>query len=127
MIRAVGPGLAQFGVTGVLPDPKIEIVHPESYTTLIGGGVINPAQAVATNDNWGAQRSFGSYFGNYVVGSPDEVREMSARVRAFPLEEGSKDAVLLITISPGIHSIQISGVNGSSGIALIEVYDVSDL
>ena len=36
----------------------------------------------------------------------------------------SKDAALLVTLQPGAYSAQVSGVNGTTGVALVEVYDV---
>jgi hypothetical protein len=43
LIRAIGPGLAAFGVPGTLPDPKLDLY---SGSTLSGG-----------NDNWAAARA----------------------------------------------------------------------
>jgi hypothetical protein len=45
-------------------------------------------------------------------------------VGAFALASGSKDACLLITLEPGNYTAQISGKNDSSGVALVEVYEV---
>src|SRR5205085_925249 len=46
-------------------------------------------------------------------------------VGAFPLTPGSKDAVLVVTLGPGNYTAQVSGAGGTSGVALLEVYDVS--
>ena len=44
---------------------------------------------------------------------------------AFPLSNAaSKDAVLLVTLPPGSYTAQVSGVGGSTGVALIEVYEI---
>jgi hypothetical protein len=45
-------------------------------------------------------------------------------VGAFALAADSKDAVLLITLPPGSYTAQISGVNNTTGTALVEVYEV---
>jgi hypothetical protein len=45
-------------------------------------------------------------------------------VGAFSLDAGSKDAALLLTLAPGVYSAQVTGVNGATGVALVEVYDV---
>jgi hypothetical protein len=95
LIRAVGPSLGVFGVTGVLADPKLELYR---------SGEDAP---VATNDNWDA--AAGATF---------------ARVGAFNLATGSRDAVLLVTLNPGSYTAQVSGVGGTTGVALVEVYDV---
>jgi hypothetical protein len=46
------------------------------------------------------------------------------RVGAFDLETNSRDAVLLVTLSPGSYTAQVSGVAGAAGVTLVEVYEV---
>jgi len=43
-------------------------------------------------------------------------------VGAFPWPGGSADAALLLLLEPGPYTIQVSGVDGSVGEALAEVY-----
>jgi len=95
LIRAVGPTLEAFGVTGALADPKLE---------LYSSGTVEP---VASNDNWDA--SNGAAF---------------AQVGAFNLVSASRDAVLLVTVNPGTYTAKVSGVNDTTGVALIEVYEM---
>ncbi|MBM3852049.1 MAG: hypothetical protein FJ399_02730 [Verrucomicrobia bacterium] len=95
LLRAVGPGLAPFGVTGVLADPKLDVY---SGSTL-----------VQTNDNWGGTSALSTAF---------------TQVGAFALPANSQDAVLLLTLQPGAYSAQVSGVNSGTGVALIEVYEM---
>ena len=49
---------------------------------------------------------------------------VSARVGAFALPATSRDAVLVMTLPPGAYTAQVSGAGASTGIALIEVYEV---
>lgn len=100
LIRAVGPTLGGFGVDGVLADPKLELFQGGSAT------------AISTNDNWGA------------ASNAAQVAAAATSVGAFPLALESKDAVLLVTLPPGSYTAQISGVNNTSGAALVEVYEV---
>ncbi len=98
LIRAIGPGLAPFGVTGVLPDPQLG---------LIAAGKSEP---LATNDNW-----------------PDlpNLRAAFAAAGAFALTAGSGDAALVITLEPGAYTVIVSGVDGlRTGNALVEIYDL---
>ena len=37
---------------------------------------------------------------------------------------GGRDAVLVATLPPGSYTAQVSGVGGTTGVALLEVYDV---
>jgi sugar lactone lactonase YvrE len=95
LIRAVGPTLGSFGVPGVLADPKLEV--------FTAGGVL-----LASNDNW--LPSLSSTF---------------AQVGAFALNADSRDAALLVNLNAGAsYTVQVSGVNYTTGEALIEIYEV---
>ena len=48
----------------------------------------------------------------------------SAAVGAFALPAGSADSVLVLNLLPGTYTAQVSGVGGTGGVALIEVYEV---
>ena len=95
LLRAVGPSLAVFGVGGTLADPVLT-VHD-------GTGA-----EIARNDDWPA--SLSSDF---------------ATVGAFPFSAGSKDSALKLTLAPGTYTARVSGAGGTTGVAIIEVYDVS--
>ena len=47
------------------------------------------------------------------------------KVGALPLPAASLDAALVATLSPGSYTAQVSGVGNTSGVAILEVYDVS--
>jgi len=98
LIRAVGPSLANFGVAGVLADPAL---------TLFSG-----SQPLLTNDNWNDAPNL------------TELRSATTRVGAFGIAEGSKDAVLLVTLPPGSYTVQAAGVGDTTGVALVEIYEV---
>lgn len=105
VIRAVGPELADFGVTTAMDDPTLSLVP-------LGGSA-----AQLTNDNW--QDSANSA----------ELATKSASLGAFPLNEGSLDASVLTSVSlPNSagskgFTVQITSTSGAAGIALAEVYD----
>lgn len=42
----------------------------------------------------------------------------------FPLTPGSKDAALLVALPAGSYTIQVTGAAGTTGNALIEVYEL---
>ena len=96
LVRAVGPGLSQFGVTGVLADPRVSLFQGSSL--------------LASNDDWEA--------------NPDRaaIDVATTQVGAFALQPRSKDAALLVTLRPGSYTVQVSGVGGATGVALVEVY-----
>jgi hypothetical protein len=99
LIRGVGPTLSVFGVPGPLSDPTLSIFDASG-------------QPVAANDDWGSAANL-----------PD-LRAATTAVGAFVLNEASKDSALLVTLDPGAYSAQVSGVNGSSGISLLEIYEI---
>jgi hypothetical protein len=102
LIRAAGPALAGFGVSGALPDPRLEVFDAAG-------------RSLATNDNWGVSTGAGS-----AVSSSS-----FAQVGAFPFSAGSRDAALLITLNAGAtYTVQVSGVGNSTGEALVEIYEV---
>lgn len=96
LVRAVGPTLAGFGVTGVLADPTLT--------------VFSGATTVASNDNW--SDSTGS----------SAVAIAAAGAGAFALPVGSKDSALVLTLAPGAYTFRVAGVAGATGVALVEVY-----
>jgi hypothetical protein len=46
-------------------------------------------------------------------------------VGAFSLVPGGRDAALLVTLALGGYTVQVSGVGGAVGDALIELYEVN--
>lgn len=94
VVRGVGPGLSQAGITGFLADPQLRIFN--------GAG-----QPVTNNDDWGGTPALTNAF---------------AAVGLAPLIPGSKDAALLLNLSPGVYTAQVTTASGS-GIALMEAYD----
>ena len=99
MVRAVGPGLTAVGVnSGFLEDPVLDIFQ---------AGVI-----VYSNDNWGENANAA------------EIKSVSETIGAFALEDGSKDAVLMLSLAPGVYTARIGGKDGGTGIAIVEVYAV---
>ncbi|HVU32860.1 MAG TPA: immunoglobulin domain-containing protein [Opitutaceae bacterium] len=98
LIRAVGPGLSGYGLTGFLPDPKLQLF--EGSTLL------------RENDNWSDSRD------------ADAIATAANSVGAFSLTPGSKDASLLVYLMPGNYTAEVSGVAGATGVALVEVYEV---
>lgn len=98
LLRAVGPTLRDYGVSAVLERPRMSL--------MLG------TRAVATNTGWSNSADAA------------ELAAAAARVGAFPLPTGSRDSALLVTLNPGIYTTIVEGVGETSGIALIEVYEV---
>jgi hypothetical protein len=96
LIRGIGPTLAAYSVSGALADPQL---------TVFGAN-----QAVAGfNDNWGGTAALQAAFN---------------AVYAFPLPMTSADSAIVVTLAPGAYTVQVNGANGSTGMALIEIYEM---
>jgi len=52
------------------------------------------------------------------------VTAAAAATGAFPFPAGSADSALVITLPPGPYTAQVSGANGTTGTALVEVYEI---
>jgi hypothetical protein len=92
LMRAVGPGLAQFGVTGTLADPLLFLY--------------SPSRLLESNEDW--------------VATP-ELQAGAAAVGAFALPTGSRDSVILRSLTGG-HTLHLAA--RSPGDVLMEVYGV---
>ena len=47
------------------------------------------------------------------------------QVGAFSLPSSSADSAVLLTLPTGAYTVQVSGVNGTTGNAMVEIYEVS--
>jgi hypothetical protein len=101
LIRGVGPRLAAYGVTGVLADPFLQL-----YQRANGADTL-----IATNDDWG------------IAPNKSVMSGVATKVGAFPIFDDSKEAVILLTLPPGVYSAQLSGVGQTTGVGLLEVYE----
>jgi hypothetical protein len=98
LIRAVGPTLGAFGVGGTLADPLLD-VRP-----------LGSENIVATNDDW--------------RGTP-ALKAAFTSVGAFALAtDTSRDAALAIELPPGAYTATVSGKQNTTGVALVEVYEL---
>ena len=50
-----------------------------------------------------------------------QIATVSAQVGAFALAQGSADCALIANLTAGSYTVQISGVNNATGVALAEV------
>jgi len=98
LVRAVGPTLGNFGVSGALADPLLALYQSG---TLIG-----------LNNDWQA------------ASNAAQVATATASAGAFALPDGSRDAALLVDLPAGAYTANVSGVGNTTGTALVEIYVV---
>jgi hypothetical protein len=101
LIRASGPALAPFGISGTLPDPQLQLYQ------ISGNGV---STLVGANTGWGGST---------------QIAAAAASAGAFSWgSAATADSALLVTLPPGAYTAQLSGASGDTGVALVEVYEV---
>lgn len=105
IIRGVGPGLlanAPELAGQLLENPTLQL---NQYTPDTASGWT----IVDTNDDWVATT---------------ELTTAMSQTGMGPLAFGSKDAVLLLELQPGIYTAQMRGVGETTGIGLVEIYEI---
>lgn len=95
LIRAVGPGLADFNVAGFLADPSVTVFNAAG-------------DELGSNDNWVAA----------------EVGDATAAVGAFALGAGSADAAMVMTLPAGAYTAHVGNTSGMDGVVLVEFFEV---
>ena len=101
-LTVVGRTPVKFAVRAVGPTLAafgVTAAHPDPRFELYSGATV-----VDQNDHW----------------QGDDGRAAGA----FPLLAGSKDAALVRTLAPGGYSVHVLGAAGTSGIVLVEVYEM---
>jgi formylglycine-generating enzyme required for sulfatase activity/sugar lactone lactonase YvrE len=97
LLRAIGPGLAPFGFSG-LPDPQLELFS--STGTLL-----------AINNDWASSADAAA------------ITTTTSAVGAFALTIGSRDSAVLATLPPGTYTVRAKPASGVGGTGYIELYD----
>ena len=95
LIRAIGPSLTQFGVPNALANPVLELHGPDSFVTI-------------TNDNW----------------REDPVQEALIMATGIPPTNDLESAIEARLV-PGAYTAIVSGNGNTSGVGLVEVYDLN--
>jgi len=102
VIRAIGPELTQYGVPNALANPTLEL-HD-------GTGAL-----IASNDNWGT-----TIIGGIITS--DQV----AAIRASGYAPSDlRESAMIVNLPPGSYTAIVRGVANMTGVALVEVYDLS--
>jgi photosystem II stability/assembly factor-like uncharacterized protein len=95
LLRAIGPSLTQSGVPDALGDPVLELHGPGAFVTII-------------DNNW----------------RDDPVPEALIIASGIP-PTNDLEAAIDATLNPGTYTAVVRGKNDTSGIGLVEIYDLS--
>ena len=102
IIRALGPELTQHGVAGALHNPYLELHN--------GTGAL-----IASNDNW-----VSTIIGGIITQS--QVRDIMDSGYA---PSNGLEAAIIADLPPGNYTAIVRGVNDTTGVGLVEVYDLN--
>jgi hypothetical protein len=97
IIRGIGPSLAGAGVQGALADPTLELHQPDG--------------TVITNDNW------------KINDQTQQSQEADIRATTIP-PKNDLESALIATLAPGAYTAVLAGKNQTTGIGVVEVYDL---
>ena len=103
IIRAIGPSLSQYGVPNALNNPTLEL-HD-------GTGAL-----IASNNNWATTIIGGIITANQV---------QSIRSSGYAPGDGRESAIIADLAPFANYTAIVRGVSNTSGVALVEVYDLS--
>ena len=102
IIRAIGPELTQFGIPDALANPRLELHN--------GSGAL-----IATNDDWQTT----------IVGGIITSNQVSDIQNSGHAPTAGSESAIIGDLQPGNYTAIVQGVNNTSGVALVEVYDLN--
>jgi hypothetical protein len=101
IVRAIGPELSQHGVPNPLADPILELHN-------------STGALIAHNDNW-----MTTILGGIIT--RDQVQDIRDSGHA-PTD--ARESAIIATLAPGNYTAIVRGVNNTTGVGLVEVYDL---
>jgi N-acetylneuraminic acid mutarotase len=102
IIRAIGPELSQHGVPNALANPTLELHNATGAL-------------IASNDNWAT-----TIIGGVITAN--QVRDIQAS--GYAPSDGRESAIIA-DLPPGNYTAIVRGVNDTTGVALVEAYDLN--
>jgi hypothetical protein len=95
LLRSLGPSLTSFGIPNPLPDTILELHGPDPFPTL-------------TNDNW-----------------RDDPAQETLIIASGLAPSSNLESAIDITLTPGAYTAIVRGKNNSTGVGVVEVFDLS--
>jgi len=102
ILRAIGPELSQYGVPNAMADPTLEL-HD-------GTGAL-----IASNDNWQTT----------IIGGIITSNQVSDIQNSGHAPGDASESAIIANLTPGSYTAIVRGINNATGVALVEVYDLS--
>ncbi len=97
LIQALGPELANAGISNALADPVLTVIDNETGEDLMFNDNWEDSQRQMITEAWG--------------GNPN-------------LTAGSLSSAVILTLGPGAYTAKVEGKDGTTGVALVELYEI---
>ena len=101
IVRAIGPELTQYGVPNALADPTLELHN--------GTGAL-----IASNDNWQ----------HTIIGGIITTSQVHDITNSGHAPSDPRESAIIAELPSGSYTAIVRGVNNTTGVALVEVYDL---
>ncbi|HMG04700.1 MAG TPA: PKD domain-containing protein, partial [Chthoniobacterales bacterium] len=95
LVRAIGPSLSRFSIPNVLADPVLELHGQNGFVTI-------------TDDNW-----------------KDDPAQQAAIEASGLAPTNDLESAIDVVLTPGSYTAVVRGKNNTSGVGLVEVYDLN--
>ena len=102
IIRAIGPELTQYGITNVLANPTLELHNAAG-------------DLIASNDNWQTT----------IIGGIITINQVSEIQNSGHPPTAASESAIIADLPPGDYTAIVRGVSNTTGVALVEVYDLN--
>ena len=102
MIRAIGPELTQFGIPDALANPRLELHN-------------RTGALIASNDDWQTT----------ILGGIITTNQVSDIQNSGLAPTVASESAIIADLQPGNYTAIVHGVNNTTGVALVEVYDLN--
>jgi hypothetical protein len=101
IVRAIGPELTQYGVPNILFDPTLEL-HDHA------------GALIASNDNWQ----------HTIIGGIITMNQVHDIMNSGHAPGDPSESAIIAELPPGNYTAIVRGVNDTTGVGLVEVYDL---
>jgi uncharacterized delta-60 repeat protein len=95
LLRGIGPSLAGFGIADALANPTLDLRRPDGTR-------------IRANDNW----------------RDDPVQAAAIKATGIP-PQNDLEAAIIETLDPGSYTVILRGMGMTTGVGLVEVYDLN--
>ena len=101
IVRAIGPELTHYGISNALPDPTLELHN-------------SAGALIASNDNWQ----------HTIIGGIITSDQVPAIRSSGHVPGDARESAIIADLPAGNYTAIVRGVNDTTGVGLVEVYDL---